>query len=225
MSGDVDSDPNSAGPSSDGRVFPETASERKDEGMSDRDQTAYTADLGDDLDSDLSAEDLAEDEWTEAMDTEGDHYATGDLAGGDGGQPDQVYDDEAAAESAPYPERRESFAPPMALGMLFFLATIAAAVGMGYGVMMALGGHPSQLLDFKGLLNFERFFAFGENPANLFWLLAFAVTVLGLLVSGAVARVVKKVRQQAEWRQALLDRLTRQAHQGQFLRSGQTYTL
>lgn len=176
--------------------------------MSDRDQTAYTADLGEELDNDLSAEDLSEDEWSDSMDGEVVHYADEDYAavGGDSQVP--TYENDLEATPPPSQERRETFAPPLALGMLFFLATIAAAVGIGYGVMLALGGHPSQLLDFDGLRNFDRLFAFGEHPVNLFWLLAIAVMVLGLLVSGAVARVVRKVRQQAEWRQALLDRLT-----------------
>ena len=176
--------------------------------MSDREQAGYATDPEEDLGAEFSAEDLNEEDWSEPMSEELDNYAADSVETMAAEHRDPVLDEAMEAETDPQASRRDALSSPLALGTLFFLATVVAAVGLGYGVMIALGGSPAQLLDFGGLLAFDQILNFGAHPANLFWLLAAAVTVLALLVSGAVSRVVKKVRHQSHGRQTALNRLT-----------------
>ena len=146
--------------------------------MSDREQAEYATDPDEDLGTVLSAEDLNDEDWSEPEAEEMDNYAADSVEMAAGGHPDPVLDEATEAKPDLQNERREATASPLALGTLFFLATVVAAVGLGYGVMIALGGSPAQLLDFGGLLAFDRILNFDAHPANLFWLLAVAVTVL-----------------------------------------------
>ncbi len=112
-----------------------------------------------------------------------------------------------AKQPLPPPQRKRS-ASPAALGLLLFVATLVAGLGLSYGVLMVVGGSPQQLLNFDGLMRVDRILAFDLYPTNLFWMMAVGAALIAFLVGAAVARAIRGANGRAEHAQQMIDRIT-----------------
>jgi len=112
-----------------------------------------------------------------------------------------------AKQPLPPPQRKRS-ASPAALGLLLFVATLVAGLGLSYGVLMVVGGSPQQLLNFDGLMQLDRILAFDLYPTNLFWMMAVGAALIAFLVGAAVARAIRGANGRAEHAEQMIDRIT-----------------
>ena len=104
--------------------------------------------------------------------------------------------------------RNSRRAPIWVVSFVFLFLPLVTAGGLGYALLLALGGQPAALWNSSGFLPLESVFDFQQNPLHLFYLASLGTVVLALLAGKLAAHLMGKDQRRLRRMEDLLDRLT-----------------